>query len=442
MFKLFKTFIVLLLLWSFSLPAMAYTTQFADEGGTQQLRWKNGVIPIALSTSLTKQSPNIIGDSDVVGAVKRSLETWEKAAAIKFEIITTEKQSVSPSGKLGDGISLITIAQTPENALLFGGESEDISARTRIFYNGKGFITEADIVLNPYQQFSTDGSIGKFDLEATLTHEIGHLLGLEHSHITGATMFAHQGQNGVYNLSAFSSRTLSNDDIAGIRALYGVGKTDENCCGTISGKLISPTYKTTKSFQVWAEDSVTGQLAAGVKTNADGSFRIDGLSSGDYKVYASEIAQGKFTASDEVLGEVSVIKGKTSNLVKKLNSKEKNFNIQYIGFNGQISELAVPLNSGKSYTIFVGGKNLNPDELTINFNSPFLSLTPNSLIKHNFGEELSVFSFEVRVNPKTPSGEYSFSVQNNDREIAYFIGGLTVEDFVNPWSSYFLFNGE
>jgi hypothetical protein len=88
MFKYFKIFLVLLSLLCFSLPTAAYTTQFADEGETMRLRWKNGIIPIVLSSSLTKQNLNIRSDSDVLGAVQRSLETWEKAANIKFEITT------------------------------------------------------------------------------------------------------------------------------------------------------------------------------------------------------------------------------------------------------------------------------------------------------------------------------------------------------------------
>ena len=442
MSNLFKICLVLLLLLNFSFSTAAYTMQFADEGETLRLHWKNGAIPIVISTSLAKQNLNIRADSDVLGAIQRSLETWEKVADIKFDLTVSDKQSVSPSGKSGDGISLITIAQTPENLLLFSGDTEEISARTRIFYSGKGFITEADIILNPYKQFSTDGSIGTFDLEATLTHEVGHLLGLEHSSVLGATMHAHQGKNGVYNLPSFSSRTLAEDDITGIRTLYGAKDSDEDCCGTIIGKLVSANGKAAKNFQVWAEETETSRVIAGVLTNSEGVFRIEGLLRGQYQIYAQDLGERKNLVSTEKLGEVDVVKGKTSNLSKKLKNHVKNFDVRYVGFNGQISELAVPINGGKSYLIYVGGKNLDTQNLTVGFNSPNISVTPNTLTKHDYGADLSVLSFEIKVKPETPAGEYSFFVQTKNEEISFIVGGLTVESFVNPWNSYFLFGDE
>ncbi len=162
--RIIKVFLILASLLSFNLSATAYKVQYADEARNAPLRWKNAKIPIAISTSLLNQNPNIKAESDTEGAVRRSLETWEKAAQIKFEVTWTDLQTVSPAGNSGDGTSLITIGQTPENLSLFGGETDEISARTRIFFNRKGFINEADIVLNPYEQFSTDGTIGTFDL--------------------------------------------------------------------------------------------------------------------------------------------------------------------------------------------------------------------------------------------------------------------------------------
>lgn len=418
------------------MSTIAYTTQFTDEGETKRLHWKNGTIPITLSSSLYADNLNIKGKSDVLGAVQRSLETWEKVANIKFDVTTSNNLSVSPSGKSGDGINLITIAPTTDNLILFGSDSESVSARTRIFYSGKGFITEADIVLNPYQQFSSDGSVGTFDLEATLTHEIGHLLGLEHSTIIGSTMHAHQGKNGIYNLPSYSSRTLAEDDITGIRALYGAETVNRLCCGTISGKLLT-AGKEQKKYQVWAEESESGRVIAGVITNTEGNYKIEGLSGGEYHLYTQDLSEKKNAAED--LGIVNLVGGKTLNLVNKLKNNLKNFDVSYIGFNGQLSELAVPINSGNSYVIYVGGKNLDVKNIEIGFNSPYFTATPGSFTKLDYGLELSVVSFQIKVLPGTPAGEYSFFVKKTGEKKDYMVGGLTVEEFVNPWNSYPIF---
>ena len=437
MSKPFAILLIWLLLLSSSVQTMAYAMQFADDGETVRLRWKTRVIPIAFSTSLTAANLNLRPESDVAGAIEKSLAAWERAADIKFQVIWTDKQTISPSGKSGDGTSLVTIAQTAENLQLFGGDAQEVSARTRIFFSRKGFITEADIVLNPYEQFSTDGSIGTFDFEATLTHEIGHLLGLEHSSVTGATMHEHQGKNGIYNLPGYSSRTLAEDDIAGIRALYGANPADENCCGAIGGKLTQASGKAAKDFQVWAEEAESGRVSAGVLTDADGSFRIEGLSAGRYKIYTQNVAQkSEKSFSVEELGEAEVVKGKTQNLQRKLKSGIRHFDVRYVGFNGQISELAVPVNGGKSYLIYVGGKNLDADKISIGFNSPYLSVTPKSLANHDYGAGISVVSFEVKVDAEIPLGEYSFFIKNKGRESQFAVGSLTVETFINSWNSY------
>jgi hypothetical protein len=423
-----------LLIWLLILAstAMAYTPQFIGESSNLRLQWKNSVIRIALSNSLTRQNSNIRPNSDVTGAIQRSLETWEKAADIKFQTVWTDKQSLSPAGNAGDGVSLITIAQTPENLLLFGADAEEVSARTRAFFNRKGFITEADIVLNPYQQFSTDGSFGTFDLEATLTHEIGHLLGLEHSFISGATMNAHQGKNGVYNLPGFAARTLAEADISAARSLYGAKSTTENCCGAINGKLSLFNGKPARDFQVWAEEAETGRIIAGALTGADGSFRIAGLTAGEYQIYSQRIGEkAENSFATEKLGVVEIQRDKQIDLVKKLQNRAEPFSLQYVGFNAQISELAVPLNSGKSYFIFLGGKNFDADEIDISFSSPFISVTPNTLTKPDYGADLSVVSFEIKIAAKTPSGEYGIFVKNKNGKTESLAGSLIIEDSEN-----------
>ncbi len=429
---------VALWLLLFAVSAAAFTPQFADESKSVRLRWKNPVIRIALSTSLTKQTNSFKPDTDVKGAIERSLQAWEKVANIEFQTVWTDKQSVSPAGNAGDGVSLITIGQTNENVALFREDSNEMSAQTRTFFNRKGFITEADIVLNPFQQFSTDGFPGYFDLEATLTHEIGHLLGLEHSFVMGATMYLHQSRNGVYSLPAFSPRTLAEDDITGIRALYGAKEENENCCGAITGKLLFLNGKPVKSAQVWAEEAESGRVVSGVLSNADGDYFFDGLQTGQYRIYAQRnAAESSFIA--EQIGIVEVKKGETSEIVKKLQSQKTAFNLHFTGFNGQISELAVPVNGGKSYIIYIGGKNLDSNEIEMSFNSPNISVVPNSRHKYDYGEDVSVVSFEVRIAKKTPLGEYGIFVGTRADRTTCLAGSLTVEEFENHLS-YRLFD--
>ena len=430
------------LLLTFVSAATAYTLQFSDNA--MRLQWKNPVVKVAFSNSLLKPNVNIKADSDVLGAVQRSLQTWENVSSIKFQKSWTDKQSVSPAGNSGDGVSLITIAQTSENLLFFSNDSDEVSARTRTFYNRRGIISEADIVLNPYQQFSTDGSIGTIDLEAALTHEIGHLLGLEHSFVLGATMHAHQGKNGVYNLANLSSRTLAEDDITAIRTLYGANpEEEENCCGTINGKLLLVSGKAAKNFQVWAEEAESGRIMASVLTNADGSFRFEGLRSGKVRIYSQRLnGQQKNSFSVENLGEIEVKKGKTLDIARKLQLSSKSIDLQYVGFNGQISDFAVPLNGGKSYVLYIGGKNFDSNKLKISFNSPYISVTPNSLIKYEYDFDISVVSFEIKISSKIPLGEYGVFVESENGRIYCLNGGVTIENFDNPWNSNLLTESE
>lgn len=422
----------------FSLSALA-NPQIPGAANNSRLKWKAVTINVALSSSLAKQAPNIKSESDVVGAVRRSFATWEKAANIKFNEVSTDKQSVSPAGNAGDGVSLITVAPTAENLLLFGGDATEASAKTRVFYSRKGIITEADIVLNPYAQFSSDGTPGTFDLEATITHEIGHLLGLEHSPVIGSTMRSYQAKNGVYNLPQTASRTLSDSDIANLRALYGAKAEDEDCCGALKGKItLSPTLAA-NNFHVWLEESETGKIHAGTMTQADGTFLLEGLSAGKYRVLAQDSVEKqknrKQIYSGGELGETIIEKGKISNIEKQIAFKERTFNLKYVGFNGQISNVPIPVNSGKSFLIYLGGENLNPNELTVSTNSPFIKITKNTLAAQDFGDEISVLSFEISVKASAPPGEYSIRLQKNNGEVEYFVGGIINDAIINPHSS-------
>ena len=62
------------------------------------------------------------------------------------------------------------------------------------------------------EAWSIGGGGGTFDTETVALHEIGHLLGLNHSDVQGSVMFPNYGG---------PRRALTADDIVGVRAMYG-----------------------------------------------------------------------------------------------------------------------------------------------------------------------------------------------------------------------------
>jgi predicted Zn-dependent protease len=432
-----------------AVPVRPYTLQFTDTSGSARIKWPTNTINIALSTSLVQPQANIKSGSDVLGAVHRALAHWAEAANIKFVESSSPVKSISPAGGNGDGISLITVARTPENLAPFSGASSEMSGRTRVFFTRKGSITEADIVLNPTQQFSTDGTPGTYDLEATFTHEIGHLLGLEHSGLIGSTMQPRQGKNGIYSLPAWTPRTLSEDDRAGVRALYGMrpGMARRGAiAGTISYNAGTPAF----GANVWAEEARTGRVSASNITLSNGAYRIEGLLPGNYRVmveplngsvFAAEIAseRGAYAGLNmsqpisfrtEEIGQVSVASGATVTLNAQLSPDTPSLNPSLVGRNGQLSTISVPLNRGRTYTIYVGGEGVNLTQIPntgITIASPFIVVNPTSVMQQQFGTGISVISFDVSVSPGTPLGDYSLRLQSNTGEVAYLAGSLSVE---------------
>jgi Matrixin len=61
--------------------------------------------------------------------------------------------------------------------------------------------------------WSIGAIVNALDVETVALHEIGHILGLEHTSVTSAVMYRYGNTN-------FTQRSLEPDDIAGNRSLY------------------------------------------------------------------------------------------------------------------------------------------------------------------------------------------------------------------------------
>jgi len=83
---------------------------------------------------------------------------------------------------------------------------------------GLYFIDDADIYTNTRYSYTsskeTDGCSGEYDIDGIMVHEVGHVIGLGHTSVVGATMYPSVSACNTGN------RTLEADDLAGKNALY------------------------------------------------------------------------------------------------------------------------------------------------------------------------------------------------------------------------------
>jgi MYXO-CTERM domain-containing protein len=184
------------------------------------LAWTSYTTP----ASLWKELPVHIafaGDPGVSGDLRDLLDVsaraWSTPACSGARIVADATRMMPPSG--GDGVNDIIVHKTDWPPPLATGAA----GHTVIFTMGDR-VVEADIHLNARDfAFSVGVAPPKIDLQAILTHELGHVLGIGHSADPRATMNA--GLPG-----GIAARSLEKDDVDAVCTLYpGTGGGCTTC---------------------------------------------------------------------------------------------------------------------------------------------------------------------------------------------------------------------
>jgi len=91
--------------------------------------------------------------------------------------------------------------------------SNDYVMQTTWYYNGN-VVTSADINVNLFCPWANEQLSGFYDVWTVFLHELGHVLGLDHSSVTTAVMYKYVYTNKL-------NRYLTSDEISGLIKIYG-----------------------------------------------------------------------------------------------------------------------------------------------------------------------------------------------------------------------------
>lgn len=112
-----------------------------------------------------------------------------------------------------DGRNLITKVALDPNK-----ESGTLMLTSSYYYNTdpNRYHVESDIQINSLKKWYNNGSMNGYDIQNVMTHEFGHMLGLdEEPRYSAVTMYPYA------DYGETSKRTLEQDDLNGFHQIYG-----------------------------------------------------------------------------------------------------------------------------------------------------------------------------------------------------------------------------
>lgn len=262
-----KKYAIILFIFVSSASAAAYT-RITLSGG-QSPKWQT----MPISYYINEQGLSQISNGSEFRAVRAAFQTWQnvQTADVRFnDRGTTPLRYVDL-----DGFNIVTFA---DDSSPLG--SSTIAATFQYFDTSRSSFQDADIVFNPALQFSTSGEAGRFDIQSILTHEIGHMLGLDHAGLISSVM----APFGVD--SQLDQRTLQYDDIVGITEIYPRASSAP-ATGQIRGTILAGTAPVFGAHVV-AIDS-DGTSVVSTMSQPDGAYTIRFLPPGSYRVVAEPL---------------------------------------------------------------------------------------------------------------------------------------------------------
>lgn len=148
-------------------------------------------------------------------------------------------------------------------------KDQGMLAVTTNWYDNDGKMIEADI------QVDSTLMTSNYNVQLALEHEVGHLLGLDHSAVLSAVMYPYVGSG--------TASALDSDDRIAMAALYPKQTTGATLKGSVMG-----TNGAIFAAQVVAINERGEPVATGL-TDQSGNFQLQGVPAGNYRLYAEPL---------------------------------------------------------------------------------------------------------------------------------------------------------
>ena len=247
-----------------------------NPGNGNELHWNSSEVSVVIQ----EDGSDDISDRGHFPALRNAIAAWNGADGKDIQLVEdTSSSQQARSDWESSGVHLLYFDES--NASGYFPTGSGVVAVTPIFFANSGRIVDADVLFNGRGfHFTTSGSAGAFDVSDVATHELGHLLGLDHSAWAGASMYPY------VDPSIILHRSLSLDDEYGLRATYPQGSY-----GSIRGRLLRSEDETRVAGAHVVARNSAGRPVAGTLTSASGVFVIKGLEPDTYEVYASPLGE-------------------------------------------------------------------------------------------------------------------------------------------------------
>lgn len=144
---------------------------------------------LPVSFVINSQGSADVPDPSDRSAVLLGFRAWEDLPASSASFVEDSAADATRTDFQAQDIHLIMWDEDGSSGLFAPGAG--IIALTPLLAStSDGTILDADIVFNGALQFSTDQTAGTFDIQSVATHEVGHMLGFDHTGGPLVTMFA------------------------------------------------------------------------------------------------------------------------------------------------------------------------------------------------------------------------------------------------------------